>query len=130
MASGDAESVRPGLNRVTLIGDVGRAPELRYTPDGRPVASFALATRQRFVASDGAVLDADERFTVLAWGELAERCVKCIRGGDQVFVEGRLQTRSWEDVEGARHFMAEVVAGEVLPVRVGEDQQSNRTEED
>jgi single-strand DNA-binding protein len=112
--------VRAGLNRVTLIGDVGRDPEMRYTPDGKAVASFALATHQSFVSSDGAVLESDERFTVLAWGDLAERCVRDIRFGDQVYVEGRLQTRQWEDVAGARHFMAEVVAGEVLPMRTTE----------
>jgi single-strand DNA-binding protein len=93
---------------------------MRYTPDGKPVASFALATHQSYVSSDGAVLESDERFTVLAWGALAERCVRDIRLGDQVYVEGRLQTRQWEDVGGARHFMAEVVAGEVLPVRTAE----------
>jgi single-strand DNA-binding protein len=114
-------SLRFGVNRVTLIGELVRDPELRYTPEGQPVTSLAVATRQRFTASDGELMEADERFNVVAWGDLAERCARTMHQGEHVFVAGRLQTRSWEDKEGARHFMAEVVAGEMLALGHGRE---------
>jgi len=78
------------------------------------VTSLSVATTQRFIAADGDVREADERFNVVAWGDLAERCARALHQGERVYVEGRLQTRSWRDQAGGRHFMAEVVAGEML----------------
>jgi single-strand DNA-binding protein len=110
-----------GLNKVMLIGNLGRDPEMRYTPSGKPVTSFSLASSRTWVSSDGERREETEWFNVVAWGNLAEICSQHLSRGQQVYVEGRLQTRSWEDNNGQRHFRTEVVANEmiILGNRVG-----------
>lgn len=108
-----------GINRVMLIGEIDADPDLRYTPDGTSVASFPVATRQRWRTSTGEARDVEEWFHVVAWGDLAERCTEELAAGDVLYVEGRLQTRSWEDEQGRQHFMAEVAAQEVLQLSNG-----------
>jgi single-strand DNA-binding protein len=103
-----------GLNRVMVIGDVGRDPEMRYTPSGKPVTSFGVATTRDWTNSEGEPCEDTEWFNVVAWGALAEMCKQCLRQGHQVYVEGRLQTRSWEDREGERRFRTELVASEMI----------------
>jgi single-strand DNA-binding protein len=110
-----------GLNKVMLIGNLGRDPEMRYTPSGKPVTSFSLASSRSWVSSDGDRREETEWFNVVAWGNLAEICNQHLARGQQVYIEGRLQTRSWEDSNGQRHFRTEVVANEmiILGKRVG-----------
>ncbi len=110
-----------GLNKVMLIGNLGRDPEMRYTPSGKPVTSFSLASSRSWVSSDGDRREETEWFNVVAWGNLAEICNQHLARGQQVYIEGRLQTRSWEDSNGQRHFRTEVVANEmiILGRRVG-----------
>jgi len=103
-----------GLNKVMLIGNLGRDPEMRYTPSGRPVTSFSLATSRNWVSADGERHDETEWFNVIAWGNLAEICNQHLSKGQKVYVEGRLQTRSWEDENGQKHFRTEVVANEMI----------------
>lgn len=103
-----------GLNKVLLIGNLGRDPEMRYTPSGKPVTSFSLASSRSWIASDGERREETEWFNVVAWGNLAEICNQHLSKGQQVYVEGRLQTRSWEDNNGQRHFRTEVVANEMI----------------
>ena len=103
-----------GLNKVMLIGNLGRDPEMRYTPSGKPVTSFSMASSRSWVASDGERREETEWFNVVAWGTLAEICNQHLSKGQQVYVEGRLQTRSWEDDNGQRHFRTEVVANEMI----------------
>lgn len=103
-----------GLNKVMLIGNLGRDPEMRYTPSGKPVTSFSLASSRTWVSSDGERREETEWFNVVAWGNLAEICNQHLGRGQQVYVEGRLQTRSWEDNNGQRHFRTEVVANEMI----------------
>lgn len=103
-----------GLNKVMIIGHVGRDPELRYTPSGRPVASFSVATNRSWTASDGERREETEWFNVVAWGNLAEICKNHLSKGQQVYVEGRLQTRGWEDDNGTRHYRTELVANEMI----------------
>lgn len=103
-----------GLNKVMLIGNLGRDPELRYTPSGRPVTSFSLATNRSWQSADGERHEETEWFNVVAWGSLAEICHQHLSRGQQVYVEGRLQTRRWDDAEGKKHFSTEVVAREVI----------------
>ncbi len=103
-----------GLNKVILIGSLGRDPELRYTPNGKPVTSFSLATNRTWVTSNGERKEATEWFNVVAWGGLAEICSKHLRKGSRVYIEGHLQTRAWEDAEGHRHYRTEVVANEMI----------------
>lgn len=102
------------LNKVMVIGHVGRDPEMRYTQSGKPVTSFGVATSRTWVGSDGERREETEWFTVIAWGSLAEICKQYLTRGQQVYVEGRLQTRRWEDGEGKKHAALEIVAGEMI----------------
>ncbi len=103
-----------GLNKVMIIGWVDGEPEVRETPNGRPVASFSVATSRAWTSSDGAKHEETEWFNVVAWGNLAEISSKRLATGKQVYVEGRLQTRSWEDSNGQKHFRTEVIAHELI----------------
>ncbi|WP_119072120.1 single-stranded DNA-binding protein [Aggregatilinea lenta] len=103
-----------GLNKVMIIGTLGRDPELRYTPSGRPVASFSVATSRTWTSSDGERREETEWFNVVAWGNLAEICKSHLNKSQQVYVEGRLQTRGWEDENGTRHYRTELVANEMI----------------
>lgn len=114
-----------GLNKVMIIGNLGRDPEMRYTPGGKPVTSFSLASSRSWVAADGERREETEWFNVVTWGNLAEICQQHLVKGQQVYIEGRLQTRGWEDDNGQRHFRTEVVANEmiILGNRVSHDDQ-------
>jgi single-strand DNA-binding protein len=103
-----------GLNKVMVIGNIGRDPEMRYTPSGKPVTSFSLASSRSWIGPDGERREETEWFNVVAWGNLAEICNQKLAKSQQVYVEGRLQTRSWEDDRGQRHFRTEIVANEMI----------------
>jgi len=103
-----------GLNKVMLIGRLGRDPEMRYTPSGRPVTTFSLATSRTWNTSEGERRTETEWFNVVAWGSLAEICKQYLIRGQQVYVEGRLQTRHWEDNDGNKHSAVEIVANEMI----------------
>ncbi|MFQ6101955.1 MAG: single-stranded DNA-binding protein [Anaerolineae bacterium] len=103
-----------GLNKVMVIGNVGRDPEMRYMPSGKPVTSFSVATSRSWTNSEGEHREETEWFNVVAWGNLAEICKHYLRKGQQVYVEGRLQTRGWEDNEGKKRFRTELVAKEMI----------------
>lgn len=103
-----------GLNKVMIIGQLGRDPEMRYTPSGRPVTSFSLAASRSWVTSEGDRREETEWFNVVTWGSLAEICKQHLHKGRKVYVEGRLQTRSWEDPEGKKHYRTEIVANEMI----------------
>jgi single-strand DNA-binding protein len=94
-----------------IIGHVGREPELRYTSKGAPVTKFDVAVVSHSkITTDGTRRDETEWFNVVAWGRLAEICKNNLARGQQIYIEGRLQTRSWEDETGKRHFSTEIVA--------------------
>ena len=103
-----------GLNKVMLIGNLGRDPEMRYTPSGKPVTAFSLAVNRSWTTADGERREETEWFNVVAWGDLAERCNKFLRKGERVYIDGSLQTRSWESADGLKHSRTEVVASELL----------------
>ena len=103
-----------GLNKVMIIGHLGRDPEMRYTPNGRPVTSFSVATSRSWTSAEGERREETEWFNVVAWGNLAEICKSHLAKGQQVYVEGRLQTRGWEDDSGKKHFRTELVANEMI----------------
>jgi len=103
-----------GLNKVIIIGILGRDPEMRYTPSGRPVTSFSVATSRTWVSAEGERREETEWFNVVAWGNLAEICKAHLTKNQQVYVEGRLQTRGWEDENGKKHFRTELVANEMI----------------
>lgn len=103
-----------GLNKVMVIGHLGRDPEMRYTPSGRPVTSFSVVTTRAWTSAEGERHEESEWFNVVAWGNLAEICNQYLTKGQQVYVEGRLQTRGWEDEEGKKHYRTELVASEMI----------------
>ncbi|MCK6577119.1 MAG: single-stranded DNA-binding protein [Anaerolineae bacterium] len=103
-----------GLNKVMIIGYLGRDPEMRYTPSGRPVTSFSVATSRTWVSAEGERREETEWFNVVAWGNLAEICKAHLTKNQQVYVEGRLQTRGWEDDSGKKHYRTELVANEMI----------------
>jgi len=102
-----------GLNKVMIIGHLGRDPEMRFTPSGRPVTTFSVAVSRTWNSSSGERRSKTEWFKVVAWGNLAEICKKFLTKGQQVFVEGRLETRHWEDKEGQKRTTVEIVASEM-----------------
>jgi single-strand DNA-binding protein len=103
-----------GLNKVQIIGYLGRDPEMRYTPNGKPVAAFPVAVTRSWVKPEGERAEKTEWFNVVAWDRLAEICSQYLRQDSPVYVEGRLETRSWESEDGQRHYRTEIVANEVI----------------
>ena len=103
-----------GLNKVLLIGRVGRDPEMRYTPSGRPVTTFSVGSSRTWNTSDGGRHMETEWFNIVAWGNLAEICKQYLSKERLVYIEGRLQTRHWEDQEGNKHSSTEIVANEMI----------------
>jgi single-strand DNA-binding protein len=97
-----------------IIGQLGRDPEMRYTPSGRPVTTFNVATTRSWNSSDGERHSETEWFNVVAWGSLAEICKQHLVKGQQVYIEGRLQTRVWEDNSGNKRSSTEIVANEMI----------------
>ncbi len=102
------------LNKVFLIGNVGTEPEMRFTPSGKPVTSFRIATNRIYTAPDGERKQETEWFTVVTWNRLAESCNQFLTKGQRVYVEGRLRTRTWEGQDRQRRLQVEVVADRVL----------------
>jgi single-strand DNA-binding protein len=96
------------LNKIMLIGNLGSDPEIRYSPAGKPVASFRVATNRRYKI-EGEVKEETEWFSVVAFGRLAEICSEFLKKGKSVFVEGRMQTRSWVDPSGVKHYRSQVI---------------------
>ena len=117
-----------GLNKVMVIGHLGRDPEMRYTPSGRPVTTFTVAVSRTWNTADGERRSETEWFNIVAWGNLAEICKQYLHKGQQVYIEGRLQTRQWEDKEGQKHKKVEVVANEMM--MLGDRRENNKTSED
>ncbi len=103
-----------GLNKIMIIGHLGRDPEMRTTPSSRPVTSFSLATSRSWHTTDGERHEETEWFHVVAWGSLAEICQQHLHKGQRVFIEGRLQSRRWDDAEGQKHQSVEIVAREMI----------------
>ena len=119
-----------GLNKVMIIGRLGREPEMRYTPSGRPVTTFSVATSRSWNTSEGERRVETEWFNVVAWGGLAEICNQKLFKSQQVYVEGRLQTRSWEDDNGQRHFRTEVVASDMIILGPRDNHRNNNNSDD
>ncbi len=103
-----------GINKVILIGRLGRDPEVRYTPDGTAVANFSIATSTEWTdKGSGDKKEKTEWHRIVAWRRLGEICGEYLAKGRQVYVEGRLQTREWEDRDGNKRYTTEVGATEV-----------------
>jgi single-strand DNA-binding protein len=98
------------VNKVILVGNLGRDPELRYTQSGQAVANFTLATTERFSNRDGDRQERTEWHRIVTWGKTAELCAQYLSKGRSVYIEGRLQTREWEDKEGQKRRTTEITA--------------------
>ncbi len=101
------------LNKVMIIGNLGADPEMRYTANGSAVTEFRVASNRRYTTRDGEARDETEWFRVVTWNRLAEICNQYLSKGRQVYVEGRLRTRSWEGQDGVTRYTTEVIAEEV-----------------
>jgi single-strand DNA-binding protein len=99
-----------GVNKVILIGNLGRDPDLRYTKSGQGVANFSLATTESFRGQDGKREERTEWHRIVAWGKTAELCTQYLSKGRRVYVEGQLRTRDWEDKEGHKRQTTEIHA--------------------
>ena len=103
-----------GLNKVMLIGNVGKDPEMRYTANGKAVTTFSVACNRNYSTPDGERREETEWFDIVAWEKLAEQCSQFLTKGRKAYVEGRLHTRSWEGQDGQKRYRTEVVAKTVL----------------
>jgi len=123
------------VNKITVIGNLGNEPEMRFTPSGRPVTSFRVATNWRYTTPQGERKEETEWFTVVAWGRLAEQCNQFLTKGRLVYVEGRLRLRTWDGQDGQRRARNEIVADRVKfldrqPIAAaGENKPDTKTEE-
>lgn len=102
------------LNKVLLIGNLTRDPELRYTPQGTAVATFGIATNRSWTTESGEKHDEAEFHNIVVWARLAEICAEYLNKGKQVYIEGRLSTREWEGQDGQKRRTTEVIASEVI----------------
>jgi single-strand DNA-binding protein len=102
------------LNRAQLVGNLTRDPEMRYTPNGQGVTSFSVATNRRWKDKDGNNQDSTEFHNIVAWGKLAEISNQYLKKGNKVYIEGRLQTRSWEGQDGSKKNRTEIVCENII----------------
>ncbi|MEO6096121.1 MAG: single-stranded DNA-binding protein [Fibrobacteria bacterium] len=102
------------LNKATLIGNLGKDPEVRAIPSGAKVANFSIATTESYTGKDGNKVDKTEWHNIVMWRGLAEVAEKYLRKGSQVYIEGRLQTRSWDDQNGQKRYTTEIVADNMV----------------
>lgn len=103
-----------GVNRVTLLGNLGKDPELRHTQNGQAVANFSVAVNEKWKNKSGELQESTFWGNVVVWGAMGENCAKYLKKGSQCYIEGKLQTREWKDKEGATRYTTEVVASNVV----------------
>lgn len=113
-----------GLNKAMLIGHLGSDPEMRVTASGLSVVNFSVATNESFKDSSGNLQERTEWHRIVAWGKLAEICNQYLKKGRQVYIEGKLQTRSWEK-EGCKQYSTEIVANSVQMLGKADEQLSS-----
>ena len=102
------------LNKVMVIGRLGKDPEMRYTAGGSPVTTFSVAAGRQWKDGGGEAREETEWFNVVTWNKLAEICNEHLRKGSRVYIEGRLQTRQWQDQEGQTRYRTEVIASDMI----------------
>lgn len=112
------------INKAIIVGNLTRDPEMRYTPNGQAVTSFGVATNRQWKTQEGEAREDTEFHNVVAWGKLAEICSQLLKKGRKVYIEGRLQTRSWEGKDGVTRRRTEIVASDMVvldrrPVEAG-----------
>ncbi|MEM4260125.1 MAG: single-stranded DNA-binding protein [Candidatus Woesearchaeota archaeon] len=128
------------LNKVMLIGNLTRDPEMRMTPSGQSVATFSIATNRRWKGNDGEIKDDAQFHEIVIWGKLAEVAEQYLSKGKKVYIEGRLQTRNWEGQDGVKRNKTEIVATDLIMLdrkgdvssdfsQVNQDSKSSKKEE-
>ena len=113
------------LNKVLLIGRLGKNPEIRYTPDGLAIANFSVATDEGYKDKDGNYKSNTEWHRIVAFGKLAEICGEYLTKGKQVYIEGRIQTRTWNDQNGEKKYSTEIIANNLIMLDSRQDSISN-----
>lgn len=113
-----------------IIGNLTRDPEMRYTPNGQAVTTFSVATNRKWV-TEGVEKEDVEFHNIVAWNKLAELCSQLLTKGRKVYIQGRIQTRNWNDAQGAKHYKTEIVAEDmvILDSRKDREGSANLTEE-
>lgn len=114
------------LNKVMLIGNLGRDPEVRYTTGGKAIANFTLATNEIWQDKDGNQQKHTEWHRIVAWGKLGEICGEYLSRGKTVYIEGRIQTREWEDKDGNKRTTTEIVATDMIILSAREEEGDSR----
>jgi single-strand DNA-binding protein len=117
-----------GVNKVIIIGNLGADPEIKYTQNNVPLATFRVATTENWKDQSGEWQERTEWHRVVAWRHLAERAERFLRKGKQVYVEGKIQTRTWEDQSGEKKYMTEIVAREMQLLGKRDDYESGGDE--
>ncbi|MGV8074267.1 MAG: single-stranded DNA-binding protein [Syntrophobacteraceae bacterium] len=117
-----------GVNKVIIIGNLGTDPDVRFTTSGTAVANLSVATTASVPAGEGNWEEKTEWHRIVAFGKLAENCGNYLSKGRQVYVEGRLQTRQWEDAQGVKRFSTEIIAREIQFLGGGGDQQVSQAQ--
>jgi single-strand DNA-binding protein len=102
-----------GVNKVILIGNLGKDPEMRYTPNGQPVTSFSLATTERWNDKNNQKQEKTEWHNIVVWGKLAELANQYLKKGRSAYIEGRITTRSWDDRDGNKKYRTEIIANQI-----------------
>jgi single-strand DNA-binding protein len=120
------EAFMAGVNKAILLGNLGKDPEIRYAPSGTAVATFSLATTESVPSKDGGREDRTEWHRIVAFGRLAEICGEYLAKGKQVYIEGRIQTRDWEDRDGNKRYTTEIVAQTMQMLGAAPSQGGNR----
>ncbi len=118
------------LNKVTLLGRLGRDPEVRYTASGKAVATFSIATSYRWRNQDGNDQESTEWHRIVAWGRLGEICGEYLSKGKQVYLEGRIQSREWEDQDGKKRTTVEIIAADMIMLGTGAGQGASRRQDE
>ena len=117
-----------GINKAIIVGYLGRDPELRNTQTGQSVCELSIATSERWTDRSGQAQERTEWHRVVVWGKMAEACSQYLSKGSQAYVEGRLQTRKWEDRDGNTRYTTEIVASKVIFLSSGSG--GNRAQQD
>jgi single-strand DNA-binding protein len=102
-----------GVNRAILVGNLGKDPDLRFTPNGQPVASFTLATNQKWKDKNGQPQERTDWHNIVVFGRQAEICKEYLRKGSSVYLEGRIQNRSYEDKDGIKKYRSEIIVSQM-----------------
>jgi len=117
------------VNKVILVGNLGKDPETRFTASGTRVTTFSLATSERYKDRDGQKQESTQWHQIVTWRQLAEICGEYLTKGKQVYIEGKIQTRSYEDRDGNKKYITEIVANEMRMLGGGEQRQERQPEQ-